>query len=603
MGSGHVFEMVNNSGRIYSRTGAIIQSFTLASFFVVQEGLLQGYLEFDPKILYDAISERWFASYDSKVDKPGSPNDVGRLHLAVSDTNDPTGAWHIYQRSYGGGFPDFSGIGVTSDKLTVSSNVFPIGSSGYAGEETIVIEKADVVAGLPAAQVGIVAFPLNTSRFTVRPAHSLSPVNDQYLVMRGDIAQDSSTNLILIRITGTPAAGNVTEASVTTLTMLPQGSPPDAPTAGGGKIDSGDFRILDAMWRDGRLWASASAACIPAGDTQRSCAHLIEVDTVALSVTQDILFGAPGQYYSFPAVRTDASGDLYVSLTQTNSSVYAEGRATGRLSSDPPNTLSGTVLLAAGEVSVIGNVSDPNGPVRWGDYLDVAVDPNFPECVWLVGEYAKSTTNDNKDWGTTVASASFSGGCDGDNDGIVDASDKDDDNDQLNDSAEVGCGSNPTDASSRPERLDGAFAGVDDDGDAAVDEALPPDSAGYDCDGDGYIGAAEFAIYVPATAGDQDPCGYNGWPSNVSDGDTSANKLDIQDIISFIAPVRRLDTSPPNLKYSPRWDLTPGPTAPFPSHINIIDITTLLNGIAGSPAYPSMFGNTRAFGKACPFAP
>ena len=89
----------------------------------------------------------------------------------------------------------------------------------------------------------------------------------------------------------------------------------------------------------------------------------------------------------------------------------------------------------------------------------------------------------------------------------------------------------------------------------------------------------------------------------MSDG-LSANKLDISDIVSFIAPVRLLDTSPgPGSPYSARWDLAPGPAFPFTNHINIVDITTLLNGPANSPAYPPMLAGPRAFGKVCPLAP
>jgi len=99
-------------------------------------------------------------------------------------------------------------------------------------------------------------------------------------------------------------------------------------------------------------------------------------------------------------------------------------------------------------------------------------------------------------------------------------------------------------------------------------------------------------------------CGINGWPSDLTDDGLSANKLDVQDIISFIAPLRRLDTSPPDdPAYSARWDLNPGPGGSFLNHINIGDITTVLNGTPGSPAYPPMFGGPRAFGKVCPFPP
>ncbi len=420
VGPKHVFEMVNVIGRIYTRAGGTVQTFTLRSFF----GVPAGYSDTDPKVMYDAVSNRWFASYASFLDLPGSVNDRGRLHLAISQTDDPTGAWNVYFVSYNQVFPDYPGIGVTSDKFTTSENIFSVSGNFYFGVETLVLEKADVLAGVPAASVHLFTFPRRTDRFTVRPAQGLSAGNDQYLTTRG-----ASTTLTVIKVTGTPAAGNVTEASASDLTMIAQNAPP-ASVALGGNIDSGDSRLLDAMWRNGQLWTSGSAACVPAGDsTTRSCAHLIEVDTgpTPPNVLQDIMFGENAQYYSWPAVRTDASGDLFVSLTHTNASIFPEARTTGRMAGDPPNTLNGTTLLRAGDIA--------HNSSRWGDYLGAAVDPVFPQCVWLVGEYSKNTVSFR--WGTFIARASYSAGCDGDSDGWSDGAET-----TIGTNPAIACGSN-----------------------------------------------------------------------------------------------------------------------------------------------------------------
>jgi len=413
LGPDHVFEMVNIVGRIYTRAGGPVQTFTLSSFF----GVPAGYSDTDPKVFYDALSSRWFASYVSYRNLAGGSNDQGRLHIAISQTSDPTGVWNVYFRTYAQLIPDYPGIGVTNDKFTVSANIFDIDQPFYFGVDTLVFEKADLLAGVSGPSVGLFAFPRDLNRFTVRPAQSLSSVNDQYLTVR-----NAATTLTVIRITGTPDAGNVTEASATNLPMLTQNAPP-ASVALGGNIDSGDSRLLDAMWRNGSLWTSASAACLPSGDsTTRSCAHVIEVNTTTPpTVLQDMLFGAAGEYFSWPALRSDASGDLYVSLTHTNAAIFAEARATGRPSTDPPNTMSGSTLLRAGAIA--------HDSARWGDYLAAAVDPLFSECVWLVGEYAKNTSGVN--WGTFIAKASYSAGCDSDNDG-------------WSDGAETAIGTDPT---------------------------------------------------------------------------------------------------------------------------------------------------------------
>jgi hypothetical protein len=134
------------------------------------------------------------------------------------------------------------------------------------------------------------------------------------------------------------------------------------------------------------------------------------------------------------------------------------------------------------------------------------------------------------------------------------------------------------------------------DRDGVLDTDGCHDSPGEDFDGDEYTDDNE-ALKIGTNAGY--PCGGNGWPSDVFSSGGSANKLNIQDVLSFVIPVRHYDTSPPSSSYDARWDLVPGPTIPFPAHINIVDITALVNGTTGNPP---MFNSTRAFDQTCPLA-
>jgi hypothetical protein len=119
-----------------------------------------------------------------------------------------------------------------------------------------------------------------------------------------------------------------------------------------------------------------------------------------------------------------------------------------------------------------------------------------------------------------------------------------------------------------------------------------------DADGDGYSDQNE-ARFIGTRA--DYPCGVE-WPSNLFNGAGSANELDLQDVLSFVVPTRRLDTNPPPppSNYSARWDLVPGPIFPFPKWINITDLTALVNGTTGSPP---MFGGQRAYNQMCPQPP
>ena len=119
--------------------------------------------------------------------------------------------------------------------------------------------------------------------------------------------------------------------------------------------------------------------------------------------------------------------------------------------------------------------------------------------------------------------------------------------------------------------------------------------ANSDADGDGWTRSAETAIGTS----DSDPCGYWSWPADLQPFGAQPNTLTIEDMATFIAPVRRLNTSPGDEpRFNVRWDLVPGSTVG--EQINIADLASMVTGATG---HPPMFGGQRAFGKTCPVDP
>lgn len=129
----------------------------------------------------------------------------------------------------------------------------------------------------------------------------------------------------------------------------------------------------------------------------------------------------------------------------------------------------------------------------------------------------------------------------------------------------------------------------------AADEGATQDS-----DSDGFTDIDEVKIGTnpyQACATSSDDINRNGtskvWPGDLYAKGTSYNKIDIQDIASFTAPIRRLDTSPGDPKYDVRWDVVPGKGA-FGKDINIQDLTKISTFTA------PMFNGQKAFnGPVC----
>ena len=132
VGDNYVVEAVNVQLRVFDKTtGAVLLDEPLSTLF---GGPTFG----DPYVTYDDIADRWYINaFD------GDGNNLG-LFLAVSQTNDPTGSWFVYDLTNLGGLPDFAKPGFNKDAIFISYNDFG-SNGGYAG--VAAIDKAQALAG------------------------------------------------------------------------------------------------------------------------------------------------------------------------------------------------------------------------------------------------------------------------------------------------------------------------------------------------------------------------------------------------------------------------------------------------------------------------
>src|SRR5690606_40472088 len=87
-GPNHYVHSVNSIVKIFSKTGALLVGpVSLGTFLGI--GSNSG----DPIVMYDQLADRWFVS------EFGSLNNS--LAIGVSETGDPTGAYNVYQYTFG----------------------------------------------------------------------------------------------------------------------------------------------------------------------------------------------------------------------------------------------------------------------------------------------------------------------------------------------------------------------------------------------------------------------------------------------------------------------------------------------------------------------
>jgi len=382
VGPNHVVEMVNVLGRISTKQGVEVQTFPLDTFF----GVPSTDFISDPKVHFDTASGRWFTSITDVT--------TGRVLLEVSKSDDPAGLWNAYSVSTITGCADQPLVGFSDLVVIISANDFSSCTSGnpsYLGVQYWVLNKTDLVSGAAARTM---SFGPDPTLFSVHPGQSLRPTDAQFMVSTGS---GPTSTLTLYSVTGVPPG--LVLVTPQNLGIRATAIPPSAPQLGSrSTLDTADNRVQDAMWADSRLWLSLADGCIPAGDNRvRSCVRLIEVDTANGTIAQDFDVGISGKYLFYPALRTDAAGNLVVVFGYSSTTEYPEMRVATRSVHDPPNTIGAPQVLRAGEGPEASGC--PNNSVcRYGDYFGASQDPSDLGIVWVAGEYGTASG-----WATFIA--------------------------------------------------------------------------------------------------------------------------------------------------------------------------------------------------------
>jgi hypothetical protein len=373
--------MVNLEGKIWNKTGHVLKSFTLATFFVTGTDFTS-----DPKVLYDNLSGRWFASLLDVT--------TGTIHVAVSHNSSATGTWVVYTvgGTPAGYFPDQPLLGISSKLVALGGNVYNTSTSAFLWGEVWALNKSSMLTG---STTYFSSFH-SASWFSLNPVHSLSGTATQFLV-----STSGPSTIDLYKLTGLPS--NHTSASLSAATALSIGAfftPPSAPQKGTLKLlDTGDARVQSAVWRANVLWASFGTGCIPTGDiTTRSCVRLVEITTgTTPAIAEDFNVAKAGSYTFYGALTLDGALNVAVVFGYVNSTTHPAVAATGHLSSGSVGSLLLTKVLVVGTGSATTVCTA--GVCRWGDYYGAGADPRSPN-LWVAGEYVAGSAF----WATWIAS-------------------------------------------------------------------------------------------------------------------------------------------------------------------------------------------------------
>ncbi len=384
-GPNHIMEMVNVEGEIWTKQGVPVNIFSLSSFFNTGSDFIG-----DPKVLYDLISGRWFASLLRA--------NTSSVVIAVSGTNDPTGTWFLYNfAAASGDCPDQPIIGVSDDIFVISVNDFVSpcvpGMGIFEGAQYWILNKSEMIAG---ASVHFKMFGPDRSLFSVHPVNSLSSTSTQFMV---SVGSSDANFLQLFYVSGVPPNPVIT--NWLNLPISTTRAPPNATQQGTTSlIDTGDARVQDAAWYKGKLWVSFNDACIPSGEPQlRSCLRLVKVDTSVPLILQDFDVSASGKFYFYPALSIDSQGNVVFVFGYSSSADYPSIAVSAQAISDPAETWEQPKTLKSG-LGPETSYCPGTAACRYGDYFGASLDPTDPSVIWVAGEYGSAISR----WATFIGS-------------------------------------------------------------------------------------------------------------------------------------------------------------------------------------------------------
>lgn len=611
VGPNHYVQMVNLSFAVWDKSGTLLYG------PVSNNTLWQGFggaceltNDGDAVVLYDHLADRWLIS---QFALPNFPSGPFYQCIAVSQTGDPLGSWHRYAFQMSNTkLNDYGKFGVWPDGYYFTANQFKCNVlfCTWAGQLVVAFERDAMLNGQAARGVGFDLQNFDSTLSAMLPsdldgppppagapnpfcqidddAWGYSPDQIQCWDFHVDWADTSATTFTLSGAMNTSAFdSNLCDYGRNCI-----------PQPGGTDVDAISDRLMyRQQYRNfGSHQALVVNHTVDVNGADRAGVRWYELRNsgAGWSIYQQGTFSPDADNRWMGSVAMNGQEEIGLGYSVSSASVSPSVRVTGRLPSDALGTLpQGEATIVAGA----GYQEHESG--RWGDYSTMSVDPTDDCTFWYTQEYYAAVSS--SEWQTRIGSF-YLGEC----------SDADHDGDGIFATVEAGCGSNAWDPGSIPERVDGSFADADDDGDTLIDEALPAGADAFDCDGDGYAGAAEANVYsyVGQISGDQKTCGeYHlshpnpnadtkpslRWPSDLRKGGIpdSTDRINILDLASFVAPLRYLGSNVGTNPGDVRWDLSPGPGV-LSTDINILDFAQL-TAPASPTGAPPMLGGARAF--------
>ena len=400
VGPDHYFQVVNCHYSIYNKTGTKLLG--PANNSSVWNGMPNNSNDGDAVVVYDEVANRWIFSQFSL---PFSNGPFFQM-IAISQTPDPTGSWYRYQYSFSnmGDYPKF---GVWPDGYYMTVNRFSASPGTYQGIAAVAFDRTKMLAGDPSAQMVEFTLPSSNEAWAMLPSDcdgAFPPMGTPNY-----IAYQANNHIRIYEFHVDWA--NTTNSTFTNSLTLPvnpyNGSVNGIQQLGTTlKLDPISGRIMYRLGfrKFSDHWSMAASGTVNVGSNVAGVRwyELRNVNLAGWTIYQQGTYSPDNNSRWMGCIAMDTAGNMALGYSISSSTMYPSIRYTGRLASDPLNTMTlaeKTIFNGQSYESYTGT-----GNLRWGDYSSMTTDPSAPGTFWYTQLYYLAP---GVGWQTRIASFSI----------------------------------------------------------------------------------------------------------------------------------------------------------------------------------------------------
>ncbi len=408
IGPNHIVQTVNVRLAVYNKSGALLSGPTNFTTFFAPVGGNCAARASDPIVNYDRLADRWVIS---DVGISASGTNFSEC-VAVSKTNDPTGAYTLYNFSFGTNLNDYPKLGVwptaSNGAYLATYNIFA-GGAVFTGAQLCGFDRTKMLAGNAGAAQICKMTPNNEGGYLPSDLDGPTPPTDGTPGLFVSWQTNSPGSLFFRKLTMNFGAGTATLSAPISIPVADfalscgNGFSACVPQLGTTqKLDSLGDRLMYRM--PFRKFPDHERVVINhdvdggGGRVAVRWYELLDLST-APTVNQQGTFAPDTTYRWMGSMAMDKSNNIAVGYSASSSTINPAIRFTGRVPGDPAGT------LQTEDSILVGTGSQTSGLSRWGDYTALQVDPTDDCMFWYTNQYEK--VNGSFNWFTRIGSFKF----------------------------------------------------------------------------------------------------------------------------------------------------------------------------------------------------